>query len=211
MHDDLPVASATRDYDALVKLSGPYYLHTITRLVRDLQPLYELSEPSVVKIDLTGLTFMGPAALALMVASLRRARERGLIAGGSGIWDPDSTGMRTYLYRMDALQVLFEHESIDINDPVRRHATTGLKECQHFHSEEGSRRVARELATALTEKVTTDQVAATSLELSAPVMAMCSTVRRTSREPWSCHFRGRSWRYGFIPIVHLISRRPTNC
>jgi ABC-type transporter Mla MlaB component/anti-sigma regulatory factor (Ser/Thr protein kinase) len=159
------VASTDDGHEAVITLAGPYYLHTITRLVRDLQALYELSGPTVVRIDLTRLTFMGPAALALMVASLRRARESGVIAGGSTIWAPESTGMLTYLRRMDALEVLFEHESVKIENPVRRHATSGLKECQHFSSEDGSRRVARELAVALTEKVATDDVAATSLEL----------------------------------------------
>jgi anti-sigma regulatory factor (Ser/Thr protein kinase)/ABC-type transporter Mla MlaB component len=159
------MAAGENDMAAVIKLSGPYYLHTIMRLVADLQPLYRLKKPTVVQIDLTGLTFMGPAALALLVASLRRARESGLIADSSTIWSPTSKGMRTYLYRMDVLQVLFEHEPVEINDPIQRHAASGLKECQHFSSEEGSRRVARELATALKEKVKTDKMAATSLEL----------------------------------------------
>lgn len=159
------MGAGTTDGIPIIKLSGPYYLHTIMRLVADLQPLYELRRPTVVRIDLTELTFMGPAAIALLVASLRRARESGFIADDSAIWSPASKGMQTYLYRMDVLQVLFEHEAVEINDPVQRHAASGLKECQHFSSEEGSRRVARELAVALKEKVKTDRVAATSLEL----------------------------------------------
>lgn len=148
-----------------VRLHAGYHLHTVHRIVRDLKPIYELSEPTVVTLDLRGLTFIGPACLAYMVAVMRRGRETKMIADGSLITHPESVGVRTYIFRMDALRVLFEREPSEVADPVTRRAATGLKECEHFETEEGGRNVAAALAAAMQEVVETDDVAAASLRL----------------------------------------------
>lgn len=78
---------------------------------------------------------------------------------------PDSVAARTYLHRMDAFRVLFEKEPVEIEDDVERHETGGLKECEHFASADGGRRVAKGLAKAIEEKVETDAVTANSLDV----------------------------------------------
>ncbi len=148
-----------------VELSAAYHLHSIRRMVRDLQPIYDLTKPTVVVLDLTGLTFIGPAALAYMVAVMRRGRENKVIANGSMILHPRSMAVKTYLHRMDALQVLFEKEPTSIPDPVVRHDASGLKECEHFSSEDGGRRVARGLAQAVQEEVETDKLTEAALDI----------------------------------------------
>lgn len=148
-----------------VQLTAAYHLHSVRRIVRDLRPILDLTTPTVVKLDLTGLTFIGPACLALIVAAMRRGRETGTIANGSLILHPASVAVRTYLHRMDVLQVLFEKEPVDVDDPVVRHQASGLKECEHFSSDKGGREVAAALAKALQEEVATDKVAAASLDL----------------------------------------------
>jgi len=144
-----------------VGLSGPYYLHTLKKLLRELQPLFSLSEPHVVRVDLSGLTFMGPAALALTLATLSKLRSEGLLAPGSVITAPRSQAMFTYLYRMDFLRVLFEDAHVE--DPVERHVSTGLRECRHFTTEDECLQAARDLAEAVEEKVSPDEMAKNSL------------------------------------------------
>lgn len=148
-----------------VQLKAGYHLHSIRRIVRDLRPIYALTQPTVVTLDLTSLTFIGPACLAFMVAVMRRGREKRMIANGSVILKPNSVGVQTYLHRMDALRVLFEKEPHKPEDPVIRHDATGLKECEHFSTQEGGRRIAESLASAMQEVVKTDDVARASLKL----------------------------------------------
>lgn len=144
-----------------VRLEGPYYLHTLKKLLKELQPLFNLSEAQTVRVDLSGLTFMGPAALALTLATLSKLRAEGLMAQGSVITAPRSPAMFTYLYRMDFLRVLFEDAAVE--DPVERHASTGLRECRHFITEEECLAAAKSLAEALEEKVAPDEMAKNSL------------------------------------------------
>jgi anti-sigma regulatory factor (Ser/Thr protein kinase) len=66
---------------------------------------------------------------------------------------------------MDVFRVLFENEPTTPEDQVERHETTGLKECEHFSSADGGRRVAKALAKAIQEKVETDAVTANSLDV----------------------------------------------
>jgi len=144
-----------------VRLAGPYYLHTIKRLIRELQPLFGLAEPRVVRVDMRDLTFMGPAALALTLATLSKLRSEGLLEAGSAISPPKSSGMFTYLHRMDFMRVLFEGQ--EMHDPVARHESVGLRECRHFVTEDECLRAARELAEAVEEMVSPDLAAKNSL------------------------------------------------
>lgn len=148
-----------------VELSAAYHLHSIRRMVRSLKPIYDLKKPTVVTLDLAGLTFIGPASLAYMIAVMRRGRESGVVANGSMVLHPRSIAVMTYLHRMDALQVLFEKEPNEIPDPVVRHDASGLKECEHFSSEDGGRRVAGALAKAVQEEVATDKLTAAALDI----------------------------------------------
>jgi anti-sigma regulatory factor (Ser/Thr protein kinase) len=148
-----------------VRLAGGYYFHTLKRLVRDLQPLFELSEPAVVVIDLADLTFMGPAALALTAAALHGVfggNER-LWEGGSHIVGPRAVGIHRYLHRMDFLRVALD--SPDLVDPTEqeRHEPHGFRECKRFERDEECREVAKSLADSARERVAIDDIASKSL------------------------------------------------
>jgi anti-sigma regulatory factor (Ser/Thr protein kinase) len=148
-----------------VRLRHAYHLHTLVRMLRDLRPILDLREPTIVTVNLRDLTFIGPACLAFMVAVLRRGRENQLVADDSMILHPTSVAARTYLHRMDVLQVLFEREPNEVADPVTRHDASGLKECEHFESQQRGRDVTASLVKALQEEVETDDVSLTSLDL----------------------------------------------
>ena len=104
--------------DIAVRLRQAHHLHSLSRTLRDLRPILELEEPTLVTLDLSDLTFIGPACLAFMVAVVRNGRENGTIADGSRIAWPTSVPAHTYLYRMDAVRVLFEHETNDPRTPL---------------------------------------------------------------------------------------------
>jgi anti-sigma regulatory factor (Ser/Thr protein kinase) len=148
-----------------VSLRHAHHLHSLSRTLRDLRPILDLDEPTVVTLDLTELTFIGPACLAFMVAALRNGRENGWIADGSRIIHPNSVAARTYLHRMDALRVVFEHEPMEVFDPVVRHEASGLKECEHFSSEAGGRQVAAALSKAIQDEVDTDRATEAALDV----------------------------------------------
>jgi hypothetical protein len=147
-----------------VELTHAHHLHSIGRTLKALRPVLELGEPSEVIVDMTELTFIGPACMALMVAAVRQARETGMLQRGDVTY-PESLPVRTYLKRMDVIRVLFEHENVEITDDVERGQVEGLKECEHFSSDAGCMRVAKGLATAIQEIVETDTITANSLEV----------------------------------------------
>lgn len=147
-----------------VRLNNAHHLHSFSRTLRDLRPILDLDKPTHVNLDLSGLTFIGPACLALMIATFRHGRDDGMIFSGTIIY-PNSVAARTYLHRMDAFRVLFEKEPVEVEDGVERHEAGGLKECEHFSSAEGGRRVAKGLAKAIQEKVETDPMTANSLDV----------------------------------------------
>lgn len=144
-----------------ITLSGGYYLHSYKRLLRDLEPALMLDVPSVLNVDMTKLTFMGPAALATTTATLMKARDAGLIAGGA-IAHPQAKGIYRYLHRMDFFRVLF-HEP-DFPDPSTRHGPDGLLECQHFKEDKDLRGVAAAILAAIEQKRDIDAMARYALD-----------------------------------------------
>lgn len=155
---------ATELPEITVELTYAHQLHSLSRTLKALQPILELSEPAVIHLDLSRLTFIGPACMALMVATVRRARETGMLARGDVTY-PTSVPVSTYLKRMDVIRVLFEREDVAIEDDVERSETEGLKECEHFSSDVGCARVAKGLAGAIQEAVKTDSVTSHSLQV----------------------------------------------
>lgn len=113
-----------------VQFAGGYWLHTYRRLLRNAQPLLDLLEgeqPAVIRIDMSRLTFVSPAALATLVALLMRVRDAGLSLPGSTIAPPRAAGIYRYLHRMDFFRVLY-HDP-DLPDPSTRAEPSGLLEC----------------------------------------------------------------------------------
>jgi anti-anti-sigma regulatory factor/anti-sigma regulatory factor (Ser/Thr protein kinase) len=161
----MPIMAKAQLPTIAVRLTAGYHLHSVRRAVKHLRPILDLNEPTIVHLDLSEVTFVSPASLALLVATMRRGRENGTIADASYIVRPASEPVSNYLHRMDFLKVLFEKEPVAVADPVTKHEASGLKECEHFFSEKGGRDVATGLSKALQEKVETDPVASASLKL----------------------------------------------
>jgi anti-anti-sigma regulatory factor len=68
-------------FDLVVSLRGGYPFDQVERAIRDLEPLIQLDSKAVFNLDLSGLAFIGPTALGLLEAVLRRPEEDPLAAG----------------------------------------------------------------------------------------------------------------------------------
>jgi hypothetical protein len=145
-----------------IKLSGPYHFKQLERLLSGLDPLARLSVRRELLLDLGGLTFIGPAGLAWLIAVVRRAEDLDLIAGGT-VRMPRSPLMQRYLMRMDFLTTL-DLATVD-DEAFDRHPPIGFRPCQRFSDHDGSRRVAKEMTDALAESCETDDVARGSLRI----------------------------------------------
>jgi anti-sigma regulatory factor (Ser/Thr protein kinase) len=153
-------------------LSGGYYFNQINRLIGDLQPLFELDRTgtrAIVVVDLSTMTFIGPCALALLVAILHRLRHRHLTAKGGSIVPPRAPGIATYLHRIDFYKRLFDEAAWP--DFVDKTEVAGMRECKHFPSDpdvpdwgDELRRVTHDIINAIEELIQTDDAAHTSLE-----------------------------------------------
>jgi anti-sigma regulatory factor (Ser/Thr protein kinase) len=146
-----------------LRLAGGYYFHTLTRIVRDLQPLLTLREPALITIDMRDLTFMGPAALALTAATLHSVRSKSLPMDGSTIIAPHAPGIFRYLRRMDFLELVLDKLDLEYADSLERHDTKGFRECRRFASEEECHAVAKGLADSAHERVVVDELSSQSL------------------------------------------------
>jgi anti-sigma regulatory factor (Ser/Thr protein kinase) len=139
----------------------------LERMIRLLHPLMEMDERKRVKVDLSRLVSVSPAALALMVATIKRSVDLGLFAGGSTLELPLSPAVRNYLLRMNLLRVLAQ----DIVDPMTRREASGFRPCQHFAGEHDYAAVAADLTDALAERCVTDQVARASVRIALDEIA----------------------------------------
>lgn len=146
-----------------LQLSGGYYFHTLTRIIRDLQPLLTLQEPAQITIDMSKLTFMGPAALALTAATLHKVRHHSLPTEGSVIVAPEAPGIFRYLHRMNFLRLVLDDPDLADANASERHDTMGFRECRRFVSEEECHEVAKELADSAHERVVVDELGSQSL------------------------------------------------
>jgi len=148
-----------------VCLAGGYWLHSYKRVLRDLRPLFDLLEsgsPAVVTVDMSRLTFMGPAALATTVALLMKVRDSGLTLGGGTIQAPRAPGMFRYLHRMDFFRLLFHDPGMP--DPSTRSQAEGLLECQHFVDDDDLRPVTKAILDAIASKTELDDQAYYALD-----------------------------------------------
>jgi ABC-type transporter Mla MlaB component len=89
--------SASASPDIRVELPGMFVLRhqRLERLIKLLHPLMVLNEPAVIDVDLSRMVSIGPSALALLVATLRRIEDRGLLGDGSMLEPPRSPGLKT--------------------------------------------------------------------------------------------------------------------
>ncbi len=144
-------------FDLVVSLRGGYPFDQVERAIRDLEPLIQLDSKAVFNLDLSGLAFIGPTALALLEAVLRRLEEDRLIAAGTFITFPKSPLTSMYLHRMDLFRGMKTVGTLD--EPFTRKKAVGFRPCKEFKSDKDYYEVARELTDALAERVRTDGMA----------------------------------------------------
>jgi hypothetical protein len=139
--------------EVTARLQGSYGLSGLPRLFADLAPLIELEDPAVLKVDLRGLSFLLPSTTAVLAAVLSACADREVNAPGSSILWPENQDVRSYLSRVDLIQVAL---GIEVDEGFARHETHGFLECRQFTGEDDSRTVANQLTQALAERCNLD-------------------------------------------------------
>lgn len=158
---------ATRDPTAVgdeivIRLSSSYPRQRLDRLIRQLQPLFDLDQPRVIRLDLDGLVFLGPTAQAVVAAAFHRAISENLVLGGSVVVMPRSKHLLGYLSRMDFFRPIIG----PLPEEFERREPEGFRPLQHFHEENSCYQAARELKEAVREACHLDErVAAAALHV----------------------------------------------
>lgn len=142
-----------------VKLSAAYSIEQIDRLLRDLSPILTLDRPARLRMDLSGLVHMCPAALSLLTAAMNAGYQRGL--QGGQVLPPKSKPVDNYLLRMNVYRLLGVD---DYSEDFTRRDPDGFRPCQNF-TDEAYHVVASEMTKALTEACETDDVARASVRI----------------------------------------------
>lgn len=145
--------------DIRIDLPGAFVLQQrrLERLIRLLGPLFELDSKAVIEVDMSRLVSVGPSALALLIAALRRLEDAKLLDEGSILLPPRSPQVRYYLMRMNLIRSLVSGK--DLREPIKRRDPRGFRPCQMFSDDSDYWQVSRALADALTESCRTDEVA----------------------------------------------------
>jgi anti-sigma regulatory factor (Ser/Thr protein kinase) len=146
-----------------ITLTGPYHFGTVERVIRDLAPLLQLHSPTVLELDLSRLTFISPAALAILVAGMRRFEDMQLVETGSMVIMPTARGIDRYLRRMNFLNVLYY--GVEQKEDFKRKKAIGFRECRHFDSPKNYPEVRQELADLVSEHCDIDALARGSLHI----------------------------------------------
>lgn len=144
----------------LVRLSGGYYFGQLERLIRQLEPVTHLAESQAVEIDLTGLAFIGPTALALLQSAAEHVSDLG---SHVAIYSPRNPLTRNYLLRMDFVRHFLHRE--DVPEPFSRKDPVGFRPCAHFTNAAESIAVAREMTQALSERAKIEGTSRNALEV----------------------------------------------
>lgn len=150
-----------------VELRGMYFLEDLDRLILDLTPLLELDRPEQITVDLRPLAFIGPTCLGVLVAALKKAQGLRYNAPGSTILPPRSRLTSDYLFRMDLFRLVV---AVELTEEFERHEAVGFRPCQHF-DDASAVDVARELSSAISERVAVDDVAQAALYVALSELA----------------------------------------
>jgi anti-sigma regulatory factor (Ser/Thr protein kinase) len=145
--------------DIRIELPGAFVLRQrrFERMIRLLRPILELDASAVIEVDLSRLVSVGPAALALLIAALRRVDDAELFADGSILLPPNSPPVAYYLMRMNLVRSLAGGE--ELPEPITRGEAHGFRPCAMFSDDTDYWQVAKGLTEALAESCTTDDVA----------------------------------------------------
>ncbi len=151
--------------DINVELPGTFVLkeRRFERLIGLLNPLLRLHEPALIDVDLSRMVAIGPTALALLVATLRRLEDEDLLADGSVLKPPRSPGVRNYLMRMNLIRSLVGGE--EFREPIVRHETHGFRPCSMFSDDKDYWKVAKAMTEALCESCKVDDVARSAVRI----------------------------------------------
>jgi len=133
-------------HDRVVALSGGYYFGQLERLVRDLQPLFAVEGEDEVRIDLTRLVFIGPTAMALLLAAVNRVGLSCPVV----IDAPHNPLTARYFWRSDFVKHFVE---TDEEESFDRKSPKGFRPCAHFTTDAECTSVARDMSNALLERV----------------------------------------------------------
>lgn len=151
-----------------VELRGGYSLQQLERAIKDLTPLLELDHPARVRLDLSHLAFIGPTALALLEAALRRLEHLEYLIPGGAIVQPNSPMTAMYLQRMDVYRGLASAGAV--SEDFKRRKPSGFRPITQFDADAVTM-TAKELSEALQEKCQTDAVASAAIFVSISELA----------------------------------------
>lgn len=151
-----------------VRMSGPYGVDQLERAIRDLGPVIGSRADGGQEhllIDLSGLVYIGPAALSVLAAVLKAREEDGC---DCTVIPPKSPLTRNYLQRMDFTKLLFKDE---IPEPFKRKEPVGFRPVQHFRGDDDYWQAAKALTEALAERCQPDEVAKAAIRICLDEMA----------------------------------------
>jgi anti-sigma regulatory factor (Ser/Thr protein kinase) len=123
-------------------------MHQLDKVVTALEPLSCLEQPSPVLLDLSGLVFIGPAALATLASVVHDAIQRGVVEAPSRYVPPTNRLVARYLDRVDFNRLL---TGTDVGAEFVRRRADGFRPVQHFVSPVEVSTLADSLAMAATE------------------------------------------------------------
>lgn len=148
-------SEATRTSLSLeIQLRGGFRIDRLERLIELLVPVAALQEPTRLTLDLSGVVFVGPAALATLVASVTSAHAEGLISDGSIYVPPNNRLVARYLDRVEFNKLL---TGSHVADDFARHPPSGFRPFQTFDCAEDLDDLARSLTMAGTEALAIDE------------------------------------------------------
>ena len=143
-----------------LRLSGPYPLNQLDRLVGALMPLERLDQPTRVTLDLSGLARMSAPVLAAFVSTVRDLAAKGRLAEGSRLVPPKNFLIRRWLERMDAFQLILQSAP---PEDFERRPEHGFRPCQVFRDENERDATTVNLIGALSEACETDYISAQAI------------------------------------------------
>ena len=155
--------------EVIAELSGGYPIEQVDRLVRQLEPLIELSEPARVVLRLENLVHLCPAALALLTAVAFRLMQEDLLEDGSTVTQPRSWLTANYLQRMDFIRLLTRQE--DREEPFERREDFGFRPVRMMTGATRYHAVCAELVEALAERIPADRATLFSLRIALDEIA----------------------------------------
>jgi hypothetical protein len=139
-----------------VQLSGTYQFPTFDRLLDQIAPILAIKKPTPIYLDMSGVSFIGPTAIAVILACLRRMEVLSLFDGGR-FWLPSNELTRRYLLRMDLFRRL--QTVVNPEEGFHRHDPKVFQPLANFTSEEERIKVVFDLLKALKNSCDVDDLA----------------------------------------------------